>query len=102
MDLVLLESVRNPSYLSYIEATPDAKEYLERYCRDVETFAEKQGVPYLELGKTIQLEHDDFVDTSHMRNPKARRRYTEALAQKLADMFEKRRPKLASLREEPV
>ena len=97
LELVLLDAVRNPSYMSYIEVTPEAREYRDKYCHDVETLAKKYGVPYLELNEAARLDADDFVDTSHIHNPEARDRYTMVLTQRLGDMFEERMSKQASL-----
>lgn len=87
IQVALVESVRNPKVESIIYATPAAKQLYDEYQIDVKKFVHKNNVFYWNIGKRVNLQPEDFVDHTHLKDHQSRQRYTLALAELLAERF---------------
>ena len=82
--VVLLESVRNPRADRIMRDSPECSKALTMYENDVRTHAETWGVPYLDITAEAELAPGEFIDTSHIWDTDAAKRYTRVLAAHLA------------------
>jgi hypothetical protein len=85
--VALLETTINPRTEELIYQTPEKKRLYEQYYAEVSQFAQENGVPYWDISDQANLKVEDFIDHIHVRNRKARQRYTEVLADKLTDLL---------------
>lgn len=91
VEVALLEGARIQEFDAAIVEDPETREIYYQYHEDVSRFAEENGVPYWELSQVAGLKPADFVDRSHIRDPDARRRFTEKLGDSLSAMMLERK-----------
>ncbi len=84
---VLLESVRNPRADQVMRDSPACREALTRYEEDVLAYAAAWDVPYLDITAEAELTPASFIDTSHIWDMDAAKRYTRVLASHLAALI---------------
>ncbi|OQW94034.1 MAG: hypothetical protein BWK79_08005 [Beggiatoa sp. IS2] len=85
--VALLETTINPRTEELLYQTPEKKKMYEQYYTEVSQFAQELGISYWNLSTEVDLKVADFIDHIHVSKPKARRRYTEALASQLVDLL---------------
>lgn len=83
IQVALLESVRNPRADKIMRDSEESRKVLETYEKDVRAFAESWKVPYLDITAEAELAPDEFIDTGHIRDMEAAKRYTRVLASHL-------------------
>lgn len=84
---VLLESVRNPRADQIMRDSPACREALTRYEEDVRAYAAAWDVPYLDITAEAELTPEAFIDTSHLWDMDAAKRYTRVLASHVAALM---------------
>lgn len=72
--------------------SPEARQWidpavLDGFSRDLAGLAAQAGVPLWRLDRDATLSTDDFYDPWHVGDPAARRRFTEALGERLAALL---------------
>ncbi len=87
IQVVLLESVRNPRADRIMRDSPECREALTMYEKDVRAHAETWGVPYLDMTAEAELAPGEFIDTSHIWDTDAAKRYTHVLAAHLTALI---------------
>lgn len=86
LEVVLLESVRNPAADREVLNTPKLQQAFAEYQRAVTQLADEEGAVYWDLADSADLAPEDFIDTSHINNHAARKRFSAALADRLAEL----------------
>ena len=82
--VVLVETVRTTRADRHMRDSPECSKALTMYENDVRTHAETWGVPYLDITAEAELAPGEFIDTSHIWDTDAAKRYTRVLAAHLA------------------
>lgn len=84
-EIALVQAPMNPRMT---RAIPD--ELKQRYQQELEAFADDHDVPLWELDAEAHLTEDDFRDRSHINSPEARRRFADALTNRLSQLLRHR------------
>ncbi len=87
LNVVLLASVSNPKTNDWVRSLPGYPAAQGRYEGYVESFLAGERTIYRDYEAPLGLAPEDFKDTVHFKNPKARERFTEYLADDLAEIF---------------
>lgn len=81
--VVLYKCIENPRNISQWRDKPAILDAVRKYDADVAAWRRKMtpGVPLLDIGAEAQLVPEDFWDSFHMMDDKARARFTSKLAE---------------------
>lgn len=85
---IYLHPPRNLEFLLPLYESIDRSDYLSSIENDITKFAENSGITYWNLNDKRYFHYDDFRDSSHLTNTKARTRYSEMLLDKLYHLIQ--------------